>query len=189
MEAFSCKLGISGSAQGPAVTRPSLAPLTSPPTPTTTSVFHPMLTSPPGASTTPLSSPSEQRGLTKPPGTSKVSPVPVLDNNWQANKSSVRERNAVMFNNELMADVHFVVGQGSASVRLPAHKYVLATGSSVFYAMFYGQLADTDKDIKIPDVEPTAFLNLLRYVFCKWYRIFGWDKHGVISDLGGTIMV
>lgn len=32
------------------------------------------------------------------------------DPNWQANKSTVRERNAAMFNNELMSDISFVVG-------------------------------------------------------------------------------
>lgn len=48
---------------------------------------------------------------------------------------------------------------------IPAHKYVLATGSSVFYAMFYGGLAE-DKEIRVPDVEPTAFLTLLRYMYC-----------------------
>lgn len=32
------------------------------------------------------------------------------DPNWQAGKSTVRERNAAMFNNELMADVQFIVG-------------------------------------------------------------------------------
>ena len=84
-----------------------------------------------------------------------------LDHNWQASKASVRERNAVMFNNDLMSDVHFLVGH-SGQLRIPAHKYVLATGSSVFYAMFYGGLADTSKDITIPDVEPAAFLNLLK---------------------------
>lgn len=35
---------------------------------------------------------------------------PTSDPNWQANKPTVRERNAAMFNNELMADVNFVVG-------------------------------------------------------------------------------
>ena len=84
------------------------------------------------------------------------------NHNWQATKSSVRERNAVMFNNDLMADVHFMVGGNSSPLRIPAHKYVLATGSSVFFAMFYGGLADTSKDINIPDVEPAAFLNLLK---------------------------
>lgn len=43
------------------------------------------------------------------------------------------------------------------------YRYVLATGSSVFYAQFFGGLADS-KDIEIPDVEPAAFLNLLRFV-------------------------
>ena len=33
-----------------------------------------------------------------------------IDPNWQANKISIRERNAAMFNNELMADIFFVVG-------------------------------------------------------------------------------
>lgn len=32
------------------------------------------------------------------------------DPNWQANKSTVRERNAAMFNNELMSDICFIVG-------------------------------------------------------------------------------
>lgn len=45
---------------------------------------------------------------------------------------------------------------------IPAHKYILATGSSVFYAMFYGGLAENKQEIKVPDVEPSAFLTLLR---------------------------
>lgn len=90
--------------------------------------------------------------------TSKVS----KEFNWQATQPSVRERNAVMFNNHLMADVSFTVGNGSQKQKIPGHKYVLATGSSVFYAMFYGGLADGKDEVEIPDVEPAAFLNLLR---------------------------
>lgn len=45
---------------------------------------------------------------------------------------------------------------------IPAHKYVLATGSSVFYAMFYGGLAECKEEIEVPDVEPSAFLTLLK---------------------------
>lgn len=85
--------------------------------------------------------------------------------NWQASKSNVRERNAAMYNNKLMSDVTFVVGPKGAQEKIPAHKYVLATGSSVFYAMFFGGLADTNTEIEIPDVEPSAFLALLRYIF------------------------
>jgi BTB/POZ domain-containing protein 3/6 len=32
------------------------------------------------------------------------------DPNWQATKPTIRERNAAMFNNPLMADIQFVVG-------------------------------------------------------------------------------
>ncbi|XP_025410688.1 BTB/POZ domain-containing protein 6 isoform X3 [Sipha flava] len=89
-----------------------------------------------------------------------------LDPNWQAIKSTVRERNAAMFNNDLMADIYFIVGSPGHIQRIPSHKYILATGSSVFYAMFYGGLADTKEEIEVPDVEPTAFLTLLRYLYC-----------------------
>ncbi|XP_005099254.1 BTB/POZ domain-containing protein 6 [Aplysia californica] len=88
--------------------------------------------------------------------------------NWQASVGSCRERNSVMYNNSLMADVYFTVGTGPGQKRIPAHKYILASGSSVFYAMLYGGLAQEVKvmEIAIPDVEPAAFLNLLRYLYC-----------------------
>lgn len=89
-------------------------------------------------------------------------PKTTNDHNWQANFATLRERNAAMFNNELMADICFIVGQKPHIQRIPAHKYVLATGSSVFYAMFYGGLANTERDIEIPDVEPAAFLSMLK---------------------------
>merc|ERR1719431_110046 len=77
--------------------------------------------------------------------------VSTQDPNWQSNKNSVRERNSAMFNNSLMADIHFLVGPVSAPRRIPAHRYVLATGSSVFYAMLYGGLADAEcEDIAVP---------------------------------------
>uniref|UniRef100_A0A8C6WJL9 BTB (POZ) domain containing 3b n=1 Tax=Neogobius melanostomus TaxID=47308 RepID=A0A8C6WJL9_9GOBI len=83
--------------------------------------------------------------------------------NWQGLYSTIRERNSVMFNNELMADVHFMVGQ---SGRTSDSRYVLAVGSSVFHAMFYGELAENKDEIRIPDVEPAAFLAMLKYIYC-----------------------
>lgn len=70
-----------------------------------------------------------------------------------------------MFNNPLMSDITFCVGTGSNVKKIPAHKYVLATGSSVFFAMFYGGLAKDVQEVEIPDVEPVAFQNLLRYLY------------------------
>ncbi|XP_061498996.1 BTB/POZ domain-containing protein 6-B isoform X1 [Anopheles gambiae] len=97
---------------------------------------------------------------------SSTTAADTADPNWQANKSTVRERNAAMFNNELMADIRFIVGSDEQVQTIPAHKYVLATGSSVFYAMFYGGLAENKQEIKVPDVEPGAFLTLLKYLYC-----------------------
>lgn len=65
-----------------------------------------------------------------------------------------------------MADVHFVVGPPGGTQRLPGHKYVLAVGSSVFRAMFYGELVEDKYEIRIPDVEPAAFLAMLKYIYC-----------------------
>ena len=91
--------------------------------------------------------------------------------NWQASQNSVRERNAVMYNNPLMADVCFTVGTAPNVQKIPAHKYVLAVGSSVFHAMFYGGLADHQDAVELPDVEPAAFQNLLRYTLHSFFVI------------------
>lgn len=109
-----------------------------------------------------------------------------LEDNWQMSKKNIRDRSAVMFMSEVMSDVHFLVGGGccgssspdgssspegeesspssssSPRMRIPAHKYVLATASSVFFAMFYGPLAERKEEIEIPDVEPSAFIIMLR---------------------------
>lgn len=82
--------------------------------------------------------------------------------NWQATKSSLKERFAFLFNNELLSDVRFIVGKGRQAQRIPAHKFVLAAGSAVFDAMFNGGMATTSAEIELPDVEPAAFLSLLR---------------------------
>lgn len=45
-----------------------------------------------------------------PPSPPLISPVgqsTTLDPNWQATKPTVRERNAAMFNNDLMADIRY----------------------------------------------------------------------------------
>uniref|UniRef100_A0A1B6EA09 BTB domain-containing protein n=1 Tax=Clastoptera arizonana TaxID=38151 RepID=A0A1B6EA09_9HEMI len=121
------------------------------------------ITQPASAPTSPLASPNftstTNFNLT-------CSSLSTLDPNWQATKSTVRERNAAMFNNELMADIRFIVGSPGHTQNIPAHKYVLATGSSVFYAMFYGGLAENKEEIEVPDVEPSAFLTLLKYLYC-----------------------
>ncbi|XP_062536148.1 BTB/POZ domain-containing protein 6-B isoform X2 [Armigeres subalbatus] len=130
----------------------------------------PTITSPGALSSTSFCLPTGANGSSTSSGGSSVitssAATDTGDPNWQATKSTVRERNAAMFNNDLMADIRFIVGTDEQVQTIPAHKYVLATGSSVFYAMFYGGLAENKQEIKVPDVEPNAFLTLLKYLYC-----------------------
>lgn len=78
-----------------------------------------LITQPSSIPNSPIPSPSAQSSTSfclHSSSSLSITPVnqeiedPTSDPNWQANKPSVRERNAAMFNNELMADVKFVVG-------------------------------------------------------------------------------
>lgn len=81
----------------------------------------------------------------------------------QLKATTVRERNALMFNNEILSDVHFLVGKDN--VRIPGHKYVLAISSPVFFAMFYGRMAEPAGDVAITDSEVDCFMELLRFIY------------------------
>ena len=83
---------------------------------------------------------------------------------WQAKRGTVAERNKYMFNNPLLSDIKFSF-PGNDTI-IPAHKYVLAVSSSVFFAMFYGDLAETKDTIDIIDCDPDTFLSLLRFIYC-----------------------
>lgn len=67
------------------------------------------VTQPCSAPSSPLASPGAQSStsFTIP---NNIFAIDTGDPNWQATKSTVRERNAAMFNNELMSDISFVVG-------------------------------------------------------------------------------
>ena len=87
---------------------------------------------------------------------------------WQSSKKTISERNAYMFNNELMSDVSFTCGESSRIFH--AHKYVLATSSAVFFAMFYRDLAQKESTIRISDTDEKSFEEFLRYLYtdeCK----------------------
>jgi len=79
------------------------------------------------------------------------------------------ERNEYMWNKSLMSDVKFRFPNTSDTSTykiIPAHKYVLAVGSPVFYAMFYGAMKDESDIIEIPDSDPDIFLHFLRFLYC-----------------------
>lgn len=63
-------------------------------------------------------------------------------------------------------------------------QYVLAVGSSVFHAMFYGELAEDQDEIRIPDVEPPSFLAMLKYVSLCFVHSFAETVGLLIMRLG-----
>ena len=69
------------------------------------------------------------------------------EENWQTKLSTIVEKTAFIFNKVLLSDVKFVVslpnGGGESKNAIPAHKFVLAINSHVFFAMFYGRMAET----------------------------------------------
>ncbi|KAM4678338.1 BTB/POZ domain-containing protein 1 isoform 2-T2 [Discoglossus pictus] len=128
-----------------------------------------------GASNMPLNDVQKNIGralgapCTSPPLPQGIEREPMY--NWQATKRSLKERFAFLFNNELLSDVNFVVGKGRQAQKIPSHKFVLATGSAVFDAMFNGGMATTSAEIDLPDVEPAAFLALLRFLYSDEVQI------------------
>ena len=97
---------------------------------------------------------------------------------WQSSKKTVLQRNAYMFDNELMSDVSFTCGESSRIFH--AHKYVLATSSAVFYAMFYGDLAQEESTICLTDSEEESFEEFLRFLYTEDCEITPENAIGVM---------
>lgn len=100
--------------------------------------------------------------------------------NWQGSKTTMKERFAFLFNNEILSDVRFLVGRVGQQQRIPAHKLVLSSGSAVFDAMFNGTLATASVEIEVPDVEPAAFLAVLLFLYTDEIQI---DPETVMTTL------
>ena len=92
------------------------------------------------------------------------------EDNWQTKLQTIVERTAFIFNNEMLSDVKFVVpessGESESTKVIPAHKFVLAISSPVFFAMFYGQMAETKDSIELPDCDYDSLLEFFRFLYC-----------------------
>ena len=85
------------------------------------------------------------------------------DVDWQSTKKTVLERSRHMFNNPFMSDVGLCC-EGS-SKEFHAHKYILATSSSVFHAMFYGDLAEKNSVVYLSDTNDGSLEEFLRFLY------------------------
>ena len=99
-----------------------------------------------------------------------------VQENWQTNCTSISQRTKYIFNTVLLSDVKFIApvsnGERESKV-IPAHKLVLAIGSPVFFAMFYGQMADTRDSIELPDCDYESLLELFRFIYSDEVELTG----------------
>ena len=100
-----------------------------------------------------------------------------VEENWQMKLSTIKERTTAIFDNELLSDVKFVVPASEAESEtrktIPAHKLVLAISNPVFYAMFYGQLAEAKDCVELPDCEYDSLLEFFRYLYSDKANLTG----------------
>ena len=90
----------------------------------------------------------------------------VLDTYWQTARGTIRERCEAIFNQELLSDVKFVVRDSRGGSRtISAHKFMLAISSPVFFAMFYGKVAEMKDSVEISDCEYESLLELFRFIY------------------------
>ena len=97
---------------------------------------------------------------------------------WQSSKKTVLQRSAYMFDNELMSDVSFTCGESRRMFH--AHKYVLATSSAVFFAMFYGEIPPKEFPIRIEGAEEESFKEFLRFLYTDDCKITAENAVGVL---------
>ena len=108
---------------------------------------------------------------------SRKTTMAVVEENWQTKRSTIVERTTFIFNNELLSDVKFAVpvstDQSKSKKVIPAHKFVLAISSPVFYAMFYGQMAETKDSIELPDCGYESLLEMFRFMYTDEVTLSG----------------
>ena len=96
------------------------------------------------------------------------------ETNWQTTRP----------NNDRLSDVKFVAansnGESESKQVIPAHKFMLAIGSPVFEAMFYGELAETKDTIELPDCDHESLLELFRYMYSDEVNLSGSNVMGLL---------
>ncbi|KAH3795772.1 hypothetical protein DPMN_149332 [Dreissena polymorpha] len=81
---------------------------------------------------------------------------------WQY-AESFADTNFKIFENEDLYDV--TLSAGNKQKQIKCHKFILASRSPVFYAMFCGTLAESKDVICVPDIEPSTLAYILRYLY------------------------
>lgn len=92
-----------------------------------------------------------------------------------------QERSKFLLGNDALSDVKFVVplsidGETSSTGKtiIPAHRFLLAIASPVFFAMFCGSLAaEASEHIHLPDCDYEGMLEFLRFLYTREVQFNG----------------
>jgi len=83
-----------------------------------------------------------------------------------------------MFNSDVLSDVRLVVQASinetdakKSKMAIPTHKFVLSICSPVFFAMFYGEMAEKSDSIDLPDCQYEGVLEMLRYMYSEEVKL------------------
>ena len=105
----------------------------------------------------------------------RVSGFPLQLGNMSAITETYQERSEFFLGNGALSDVKFVVplsidgetsSTGKTRTVIPAHRFLLAIASPIFFAMFCGSLAaETSEHIHLPDCDYEGMLEFLRFIY------------------------
>lgn len=96
------------------------------------------------------------------------------ENGWQQRFSNIQERIRYLHENTIMSDFTLI----SDGVRIPVHKFVLGSSSSVFYSMFYGPMSEKGSELDLSRYgNPVCVAKFLRYIYTnevllEWEDVF-----------------
>lgn len=83
-------------------------------------------------------------------------------------ETDLTKRYGMLVNHPFKSDIQFVFE--AEKVTLFAHKFVMITGSPVFYAMLNGDKWIEKETVKIVDISSTAFTEMLNYIYTHQLR-------------------
>jgi hypothetical protein len=90
--------------------------------------------------------------------------------------------NEPLYKNELTADIHFVVvNKNGTKIKIPAHKNILMSRSSLFEKMFYGDLKEEGPIVTITDVCAEAFEEFLQFFYIEEFNLTTENLPGVFQ--------
>lgn len=77
---------------------------------------------------------------------------------------SWKDRISFLYNNEFMADIHFLLHTENRIVRVPGHKFILGGCGTEFYSFFF-ILKEPVREIKVYDISVNSMLDFMGFIY------------------------